>query len=81
MIGDVRGKSTLRCRDVGSGRDAGGRAVGLKRDGALFKRKIRTRLDLLSIPHSGEKNVKTFMWDHRLQIQNFFMAYKRVPVW
>ena len=36
----------------------------------LFKRKIRTRLDLLSIPQSGGKNVKTFIrWAHRLQIQ------------
>ena len=31
----------------------------------------RTRLDLLSI--------KTFRWDQRLQIQNFFMAIKQVP--
>ena len=47
----------------------------------LFKRKIRTRLDLLSIPQSRGKNVKTFRWDHRLQIQNLFMAFKRVPRW
>ena len=40
---------------------------------------IRTRLDLLSIPQSGGKNVKAFRWDHRLQIQNLFMAFKRVP--
>ena len=25
------------------------------------------------------KNVKTFRWDHRLQRQNLFMAFKRVP--
>ena len=25
------------------------------------------------------KNVKTFRWDHRLQIQNLFMVFKRVP--
>ena len=31
-------------------------------------RKIRTHLDLLSIPQSGGENVKTFRWDHRLQI-------------
>ena len=24
-------------------------------------------------------NVKTFRWDHRLQIQNIFMTFKRVP--
>ena len=27
------------------------------------------------------KNVKTFTWDHRLQRQNPFMAFKRVPRW
>ena len=31
-------------------------------------------------PVRGE-NVKTFRWDHRLQIQNLFMAFKRVPRW
>ena len=31
-------------------------------------------------PVRGE-NVKTFRWDHRLQIQNLFMAVKRVPRW
>ena len=41
---------------------------------------IRTRLDLLSIPQLGGKNVKTFRWDHRLQIQNLFMAFERVPL-
>ena len=25
------------------------------------------------------ENVKTFRWDHKLQIQNLFMAFKRVP--
>ena len=25
------------------------------------------------------KNVKTFRWDQRLQIQNLFMAFKQVP--
>ena len=39
---------------------------------------VKTHLDLLSIPESGGKNVKTFRWDHRLQIQNLFMAFKRV---
>ena len=35
---------------------------------------------LLSIPHSREGNVKTFStWDHRLQIQNLFMTFERVP--
>ena len=31
-------------------------------------------------PVRGEKNVKTFRWDQRLQIQNLFMASKRVVV-
>ena len=26
-------------------------------------------------------NVKTFRWDHGLQIQNLFVAFKRVPRW
>ena len=30
-------------------------------------------------PSRGKKNVKTFRWDRRLQIQNLFMAFKRVP--
>ena len=30
-------------------------------------------------PVRGE-NVKTFRWDHRLQRQNLFMAFKRVPL-
>ena len=47
----------------------------------VFKEKIRTRLDLLSIPQSGGKNVKTVRWDHKLQIQNLFIAFKRVPLW
>ena len=47
----------------------------------VFERKIRTRLDLLSIPQSGGKTVKTLRWDHRLLIQNLFMAFKRVPLW
>ena len=38
----------------------------------LMFKKIRTRLDLLSIPQSGGGNVKTFRWDQRLQIQNLF---------
>ena len=46
----------------------------------LFKEKMKTHLDLLSIPQSGGTNVKTSRWDHRLQIQNLFMAFKRVPL-
>ena len=52
---------------------------GFLPDIILFKEKSE-RLDLLSIPQSGGKNVKTFRWDHRLQIQNLFMAFKRVPL-
>ena len=29
---------------------------------------------------SGGKHVKMFRWDHRLQIQNLFMAFKRVSL-
>ena len=47
----------------------------------IFLEKIRTHLDLLSIPQSGGGNVKKLRWDHRLQIQNIFMAFKRVPLW
>ena len=32
-------------------------------------------------PPVGGKNVETFRWDHRLHIQNLFMAFKRVPLW
>ena len=32
-------------------------------------------------PPVKRKTVKTFRWNHRLQIQNLFMAFKRVPLW
>ena len=32
-------------------------------------------------PPVGGKYVKTFRWDQRLQIQNLFTAFKRVPRW
>ena len=55
-------------------------ALGLTYVACRVWRKIRTHLDLLSILQSGGKNVKTFRWDYRLQIQNPFndMAFKRV---
>ena len=31
-------------------------------------------------PARGE-NVKTFRWDHWLQTQNLFMAFKRIPIY
>ena len=31
-------------------------------------------------PPVRRKNVETSRWDHRLQIQNLFMAFKRVPL-
>ena len=40
---------------------------------APISRKIRTHLDLLSIPQSGGENVKTSRRDHGLQIQNLFI--------
>ena len=36
----------------------------------VVQRKIRTRLDLLSIPQSVGENVKTFRWDQRLLLLN-----------
>ena len=30
-------------------------------------------------PPVREEKVKTFRWDHRLQIQTLFMAFRRVP--
>ena len=39
----------------------------------------------LNVPRPSEhppvrgENVEAFRWDHRLQIQNVFMAFKRVP--
>ena len=48
----------------------------------LKKNQNAPRLGLLSIPQSVGKNVKTLSrWDHRLQIQNIFMAFKRIPLW
>ena len=44
----------------------------------MFKENSERPLDLLSIPQSGEGNVKTFRRDHRLQRQNLSMAFKRV---
>ena len=34
-----------------------------------------------NIPQSGGKNDKKLRWDRRLQIQNLFIAFKRVPQW
>ena len=38
--------------------------------GKNVQRKIRTRLDLMSIPQSVGKNVKTFRWDQRLLLNS-----------
>ena len=38
--------------------------------GKNVQRKIRTRLDFLSIPQSVGENVKTFRWDQRLLLLN-----------
>ena len=32
-------------------------------------------------PSDKGRNVKTFRWDHRLQSQNLFMAFKLIPRW
>ena len=48
---------------------------------------VAVRIMSLNTPRPSEhppvrgKDVKTFRWDHRLQIQNLFMAFKRVPRW
>ena len=36
----------------------------------VVQSKIRTRLDLLSIPQSVGENVKTFRWDQRLLLNS-----------
>ena len=36
----------------------------------VVQRKIETHLDLLSIPQSVGKNVKTFRWDQRLLLNS-----------
>ena len=59
----------------------GGKSATIGMGYAAYFVVIRTRLDLLSIPQSGGKNVKTFRWDHGLQTQNRFMAFKRVALW
>ena len=43
--------------------------VALGQQFVLFKENQNAPRDLLSIPQSWGKTVKTFMWDHRLQIQ------------
>ena len=40
----------------------------------FLKKNLNAHLDLLSIPQSGGKSVKTFRWDHRLQRRNLFMV-------
>ena len=51
-------------------------------DGICQRPDSRNRfyLDLNTKGMRGNINVKTFRWDHRLQIQYFFMAFKRVPL-
>ena len=44
----------------------------------FLKKNLNTSKPSEHPPVRGE-NVKTFRWDHRLQIQNLFMAFKRVP--
>ena len=41
----------------------------------MFLKKNQNAPDFLSIPQSGEKNVKTFRWDNRLQIQKLFLIH------
>ena len=48
--------------------------------GEVFKEKLNASRPSGHLSVRG-KNVKTFRWDHRLQIQNLFEALKRVPRW
>ena len=52
----------------------------LPMDTALLKKNLNASTE--HPPVRGE-NVKTIRWDHRLQVQNLFMAFKRVelPRW
>ena len=49
-------------------------------DKNLLKKKLNAPRPSEHPPVRGE-NVKTFRWDHRLQIQNLFIAFKRAPRW
>ena len=56
----------------------------LKKDHCYyFLRKYRTHLDLLSIPQlrGGGMSKRVDGIIDRLQIQNLFMTFKRVPIW
>ena len=72
------GTDGVRCRE-----SAGTGPVTLKVvpvTGAVFLKKNQsTPRPSEHPPVMGEKNVKTFRWDQRLQIQNLFMAFKQVP--
>ena len=47
----------------------------------FFKKKLNASRPSEYPPVRGE-NVKTFRWDHRLQIQiNLFVTFERVPRW
>ena len=50
-------------------------------EGFLKKNQNASRPSEHPPPSQGQKNVKTFRWDRRLQIQNLFMVFKRVPRW
>ena len=49
----------------------------------ILAKSLNTNLNLSRpsehTPVRGGKKVKTFRWDHRPQIQNLYMAFKRVP--
>ena len=50
-------------------------------DREMFLKKKLNASEPSEHPPARRKNVKTFRWDHRLQIQNLFMAFKRVSRW
>ena len=51
-----------------------------KHFGWVFRENMNASKSSEHPPVRGE-NIKTFRWNHRLQRQNLFMAFKRVPQW
>ena len=55
--------------------------VGITRCAVVcLKKNLNASRSSAHPPVRGE-NIHPFGWDHRLQIQNLFMAFKRVPRW
>ena len=63
------------------GSNIGGQQYNTGEKPTVIQRKIRTHLDLLSIPQLEGGKCQNVRWDQRLQIQNLFVAFERVPRW